>query len=194
MEGRPLTKENTGEPNSCRTPSRESGPNGLERVREAARRDKTLKFTALLHHININLLRRSYYGLKRQVALGVDGVSGREDQLIVFPGLLHIPADIWAFIQGKNHVRCSASTGPCGGWRVTAIPTTTQSERCSDASPRAKIDLPLWSDACLHTRMRGQQPVLRLLRSPARCHFSRDRRAGNRRRHCPPPEYHQQCG
>jgi hypothetical protein len=84
-------------------------------MREAARRDKKLKFTALLHHININLLRRSYYGLKRQAAAAVDGVSGREDQLIVFPGLLHIPADIWAFIQGKTVCVSSASTGPCGG-------------------------------------------------------------------------------
>ncbi len=36
VEGRPLTEENTPEPNPCRTPSRESGPSGLERVREAA--------------------------------------------------------------------------------------------------------------------------------------------------------------
>ena len=36
VEGRPLTKENAEEPNPRRTPSRESGPQGLERVREAA--------------------------------------------------------------------------------------------------------------------------------------------------------------
>ena len=35
VEGRPLTKENTQEPNPRRTPSRESGPSGLERVRQA---------------------------------------------------------------------------------------------------------------------------------------------------------------
>jgi hypothetical protein len=33
VEGRPLTKENTPQPNPYRTPSRESGPSGLERVR-----------------------------------------------------------------------------------------------------------------------------------------------------------------
>jgi len=32
-EGRPLTKENTPRPNPCQTPSWESGPSGLERVR-----------------------------------------------------------------------------------------------------------------------------------------------------------------
>jgi RNA-directed DNA polymerase len=36
VEGRPLTKENMEEPNSCRTQSRESESNGLDRVREAA--------------------------------------------------------------------------------------------------------------------------------------------------------------
>jgi len=48
VEERPLAKENTQEPNSCRTPSRESEPNGLARVREAA---KSQRFDA--KHPNI---------------------------------------------------------------------------------------------------------------------------------------------
>jgi RNA-directed DNA polymerase len=78
VEGRPLTKENTRQPNPCRTPSRESGSSGLERVREAARKDGKLKFTALLHHVSIDLLRESYYSLKKQAAPGVDGVTWQE--------------------------------------------------------------------------------------------------------------------
>jgi len=78
VEGRPLTKENTPEPNSHRTPCRESGPSGLERVREAAKKDGKLKFTALLHHVSIDLLRESYYSLKRKAAPGVDGVTWQE--------------------------------------------------------------------------------------------------------------------
>ncbi len=77
-EGRPWTEENRLQPNSCRTPSRVSEPSGLERVREAARRDGKLKFTALLHHVTVDLLRGSYYSLKRQVAPGVDGLAGAE--------------------------------------------------------------------------------------------------------------------
>lgn len=77
-EGRPLTKENTRQPNPCRTPSRESGPSGLERVREAARKDGKLKFTALLHHVTVEQLRESYSSLKRQAAPGVDGVTWEE--------------------------------------------------------------------------------------------------------------------
>jgi len=37
-----------------------------------------LKFTALLHHVSIDLLRESYYGLKKQAAPGVDGVTWQE--------------------------------------------------------------------------------------------------------------------
>ena len=59
VEGRPLTKENAEEPNPYRTPSRESGPSGLDRVRRAAKGDPKMRFTALLHHVNINLLRSS---------------------------------------------------------------------------------------------------------------------------------------
>jgi len=77
-EGRPLTKENTRQPNLGRTPSRESGPTRLERVREAAKQDGKLKFTALLHHVSIDLLRESYYSLKKQAAAGVDGVTWQE--------------------------------------------------------------------------------------------------------------------
>ena len=72
-----MTKENTQQPNPYRTPSRESGPSGLERVREAAK-DGKLKFTALLHHVSIDLLRESYYSLKKQAAPGVDGVPWQE--------------------------------------------------------------------------------------------------------------------
>src|SRR6266702_245414 len=78
VEGRPLTKENTPEPNSHRTPSRESGLSGLERVREVAKKDGKLKFTALLHHVSIDLLRDSYYSLKKKAAPGVDGMTWEE--------------------------------------------------------------------------------------------------------------------
>ncbi|SRR5579875_3510018 len=78
VEERPLAKENTQEPNPCRTPSRESGSSGPARVREAARKDGKLKFTALLHHVNVDLLRTSYHRLKKQAAAGVDGVTWEE--------------------------------------------------------------------------------------------------------------------
>src|SRR5258708_8568892 len=56
VEERPLVKENTDQSNQCRTQRRESGTNGLERVREAAKKDNELRFTALLHPVTITLL------------------------------------------------------------------------------------------------------------------------------------------
>jgi group II intron reverse transcriptase/maturase len=78
VEERPLTKENMDQSNLCRTQSRESGTSGLGHVREAARRDGKLRFTALLHHVTVDLLRDSYYSLKKQAAPGVDGVTWEE--------------------------------------------------------------------------------------------------------------------
>ncbi len=78
VEGRAQTKENTQQSHPCRTPSRETGSSGLERVREAARKDGKLKLTALLHHVSIDLLRSSYHSLKKQAAPGVDGMTWEE--------------------------------------------------------------------------------------------------------------------
>ena len=66
VEGRPLTKENAGEPNPYWMQGQESGPSGLDRVSQAAQRDKQLRLTALLRHVTIDLLRSSYYDLKRR--------------------------------------------------------------------------------------------------------------------------------
>jgi len=78
MEGRGLTEGNTLEQNAPRTQSRQGAQNALERVRQAAQRDKKLRFTALLHHIyDIDRLRSAYRELKRDAAAGVDGETWR---------------------------------------------------------------------------------------------------------------------
>ena len=77
-EGRPLTKENTESLPSSRTPSRRGESRGLLGVREAAERDKEMRFTALLHHVTVERLRASFFALKREAVPGVDGVTWRE--------------------------------------------------------------------------------------------------------------------
>ena len=75
VEGRPSTKGNSV---PTATPPTQSGIGvspGLHRVREVARRDKNARFTALLHHIDVPLLIRSFYSLKRDAAPGSDGVT-----------------------------------------------------------------------------------------------------------------------
>src|ERR1700693_4216295 len=95
VEERPPTKENAGQPNPYWTPSQGSGPSGLDRVREAARQDGKTRFTALLHHVTVDLLRESFHSLKRGAAPGVDGVTwqqyedGLEERLVDLHGRVH---------------------------------------------------------------------------------------------------------
>jgi len=73
-EGRGLTEGNSPERNALRTQGRESTPSALERVRQAASKDKKQRFTALLHHIyEVERLRTAYLAIKKDAAAGVDG-------------------------------------------------------------------------------------------------------------------------
>jgi RNA-directed DNA polymerase len=74
VEQRAGTKGNTGQPHTRRTQSRASVSQRLDRVRQAARQRKKERFTALLHHVTVGLLREAFYALKRRAAPGVDGL------------------------------------------------------------------------------------------------------------------------
>ncbi len=69
-EGRQPTKENIGNAATPRTQSRTNVSSGILGVRRVARRDKRTRFTALLHHVTVDLLRESYLALKRDAAPG----------------------------------------------------------------------------------------------------------------------------
>src|SRR5436309_2084398 len=71
-------KGNARQTDTRRTPSRASVSRGLERVRRAAKQNKEERFTALLHHVDIDLLGQAYLWLKREAAPGVDGVTWQE--------------------------------------------------------------------------------------------------------------------
>ena len=75
VEPRAGTKGNTEQPRTRRTQSRCSVSQRLGRVRNAARQRKKEKFTALLHHIDFDLLLESFLALKRTAAAGVDKVT-----------------------------------------------------------------------------------------------------------------------
>lgn len=78
LEGRHLTKENTTQTTVAQTQGWTPTSNGLHRVRERASKDKNARFTALLHHVSKDLLRDSFYDLKRQAAPGVDGMTWKQ--------------------------------------------------------------------------------------------------------------------
>src|SRR3990172_8043161 len=76
VEGRGLAEGNAAQQNTSRTQCRPKDvPNALDRIRQAAIRNKEEKFTALLHHITLERLRSAFYGIKKNAAAGVDGVT-----------------------------------------------------------------------------------------------------------------------
>ncbi len=78
MEGRELAKGKTLEQNMLRTQGRRGVPSALERIREAAQKDRKQRFTALLHHVyTVERLRESYLRLKREATPGIDGETWR---------------------------------------------------------------------------------------------------------------------
>jgi RNA-directed DNA polymerase len=83
-------KSNTGS-----TPSEPTVMSGLERVRRTAKEDKQVRFTALLHHLTVELLEESFRGLKREAAPGVDGQTWKQyeqnlkEKLIDLHGRVH---------------------------------------------------------------------------------------------------------
>lgn len=75
LEKRAEPKRNRDHEAMVRTQRRAAMSNGLVAVRQAARKDKRIRFTALLHHLTIDLLRESYFALKKNSAAGIDGVT-----------------------------------------------------------------------------------------------------------------------
>jgi RNA-directed DNA polymerase len=78
-EGRARTEENISQAHTNPTQRGKKGVSqGLAGVRQAAKDRKGERFTALLHHLTPELLRDSFYALKREAAAGVDGIRWRE--------------------------------------------------------------------------------------------------------------------
>ncbi len=78
VEGRGVAKGNVNKNLASRTQSRSCASTGLEGVRKVARLNKTVRFTALLHHITPQLLVESFHALRHDAAAGVDGVTWRD--------------------------------------------------------------------------------------------------------------------
>jgi hypothetical protein len=94
-EGRAQIEENIVRSHMSPTQSGKRMSQGLHGVLKAATERKQKRFTALLHHLTIDLLRDSFYALQRRAAPGVDGVtwreyeSGLEDRLVDLHNRVH---------------------------------------------------------------------------------------------------------
>ena len=78
VERRAEAKGNADQQTTCRAQNRESVSQALGRIRQAARHRKKERFTSLLHHISIDLLRLAFFELKRNAAPGVDGLTWQD--------------------------------------------------------------------------------------------------------------------
>ena len=102
MEGRGLAKGNMVQQNAIRTQRRVVAHNALDRVRQAATKDRKAKFTALLHHVTLGRLQGAYAALARRAAAGVDRMTwaaygeGLEARLVELHAL---------YIEGKRRAK-----------------------------------------------------------------------------------------
>ncbi len=77
-EGRTMIKENVNQQHTHLTQGGTGVSQRLEGVLTEARENKELRFTTLLHHMTVDLLRGSFFALKRRAAPGVDGVTWQD--------------------------------------------------------------------------------------------------------------------
>src|SRR5271157_3277953 len=111
-EGRAQTRENIVQSHTHLTQSRVGVSQGLAGVRKAAKENKGRKFTALLHHMTTDLLRESFYSLKRKAAPGVDGVTWEEYET----GLEDRLADLHSRVhRERGWTAASIGSRGCGG-------------------------------------------------------------------------------
>ena len=94
VERREGAEGNTNKDRMRRTLSRVNMSSGLERVRERAKAGKKERFTALLHLVDVDLLRTAYFRLKRDAAPGVDGVTWGQYEQNVESNLVDLHARV----------------------------------------------------------------------------------------------------
>src|ERR1700758_1729503 len=78
VEQRAGTKGNADQQSTRRAQDRESVSQALGRIRQVAKQRKKEKFTTLFHHISVELLRLSFFEIKKDAAPGVDGLMWQD--------------------------------------------------------------------------------------------------------------------
>lgn len=106
MEPRPGTEGNANRQSTLRTQGRAGVTQALERVRQAAKLGRTERFTALLHHIDVDMLRAAFLALKRRAAAGVDGVTWEDYEVEIELRL--------ADLHDRVHGEATARNRPAG--------------------------------------------------------------------------------
>src|SRR5215831_9084562 len=118
VEPRAGAKGNADQQSTHRTQSRKRVTQALSRVRQAARHRKKERFTALLHHLNVDTLRTAFLALKRKAAPGVDGVTWQDYEADLEPNLEDLHREIHRGSVSAATVSPDVHTE--GGWSAKA--------------------------------------------------------------------------
>jgi RNA-directed DNA polymerase len=123
-EGSELAKGNSLDSHGDRTQRRVVAPDGIERVRQAARKDRKPRFTALLHHVyDVERLRAAYLALKREAAAGIDGETWRHYGEQLEANLQDLAARMQRGAFRASPVRRAYSPKADGRQRPLGVPT-----------------------------------------------------------------------
>src|ERR1700693_2908939 len=91
VERRVGTKGNADQQSTRRTQSRESVSQALERIRKVARDRRQEEFTALFHHLGIDLFEGSFLALQENAAPGVDRLTWKDYEAALERTLTDLP-------------------------------------------------------------------------------------------------------
>jgi RNA-directed DNA polymerase len=123
-EGSGLAKGNSRDSHGGRTQSRVTTPDGIERVRQAAKQDRKQQFTALLHHVyDVDRLRGAYFALKRDAAAGIDGETWRQYGETLEVNLRDLAARVMRGAYRASPVRRAYIPKADGRQRPRGVPT-----------------------------------------------------------------------
>jgi len=167
-EGRPLIKENIHQSSTRPTQSGAHVSQGLAGVRKVARDHKEMKFTALLHHVTVDLLRDSFSSLKRKAAPGVDGMTWQEYEAALEGRLADLHSRLHRGAYRRIHREGSTSRKATDGNVRSGSPPWRTRSPSMQWSPSSTISMRRTSSASRMDFVQDAASIRRWMRCPMR--------------------------
>ena len=148
VEPRAGTEGNADEQSTHRTQCRERVSQAFDRVRQAARLRKKEKFTALLQHINIDLLREAFFALRRDAAPGIDGLTWQAYEADLEQKLTDLHSRVHRGAYRALPSRRTYIPKADGNQRPLAVGYRRRTERdLRGRFPRVQLRVPAWAQS-----------------------------------------------
>src|SRR3954451_16314165 len=142
VERRAGAKRKAAQRNARRAQDRESVSRGLDRIRKVAKERKKEKFTALFHHLSLDLLEQAFFELKDNAAPGVDGLTWTDYE-----------ADLERNLEGLfSRLHRGAYRAMPSRWVYIPKPDGRQRTRSTRRLPPLLVRVPSWAGSARRTR------------------------------------------